>query len=490
MKRRSLLKGAIIGGIAASSAARTVIAAMKPALSAVNATTLGGSEVMLSESAVSGLQSGLRGTLLQAQDQSYDAARSLWNAMIDHHPALIAQCTSPEDVAAAVRFGREHNLLTSVRCGGHSFTGKSVAQNGLMIDLGFMHNVDVDTGRKTASVGGGARLGHVDMATLEHNLITTVGTDSDTGAGGLTLGGGLGRLNRNYGLTIDNLLSAEIVTADGEIRQVSANEEPDLFWAIRGGGGNFGVATRFDYQLHDFNPVIYGGDILYSWDQRHELLRFIADFAPATPHGMHLAPALFNHPEQGPLIVVEACYDGDHKTGEKLLAPLRAFGKPLLDQIGPKPYISMQLTPEGSGGLSHYIKSGLVQELSTEVIEAIADDFPEMPGSYIFFQHLGGAVAQVGPQDTAFSHRQALFNIGMAASFKDPAEYPAYRKAIRKHWARLEPHTMGFYTNLMEKDQQRTEDNFTINLARLQRTKAAYDPDNFFRLNANITPAA
>jgi len=490
MKRRSVLKGAIAGGIAASTTARAVFATANPPLTGVSAATLSGGETRLSKAAVLDLQNAMTGTVLQARSPGYDAARSLWNAMIDKHPALIAQCTSAEDVAAAVKFGREHSLLTSVRCGGHSFSGKSVAENGLMIDLGFMHNVEVDTGQRIAHTDGGARLGHVDLACLPHKLITVVGTDSDTGAGGLTLGGGLGRLNRKHGLTIDNLVSAQLVTADGRIREVSARQEPDLFWAIRGGGGNFGVATRFDYQLHDFDPTIYGGDLVFPWEKRRALLNVIGQFAIDAPDELHLSPFLFTHAELGPLIGVEACYAGDHKTGAEVLAPLAGFSKPLMGAFGPKPYIDMQLTVNPEQRSSHYIKSGYVAGLSDEVIEAISEEFPQMPGLAIFFQHMRGAVARVDETATAFPHRSALFNIGIAAGFKDSARYGDYRSAIRAHYARLEPHTVGFYTNLMEQGGEATESNFAENRKRLQRIKGVYDPDNFFRLNANITPAA
>ena len=430
----------------------------------------------------------MTGPVLQAHSDSYDAARALWNEMIDHRPALIAQCTSAEDVSRAVRFGREHNLLTSVHCGGHSFSGKSVAKNGLMIDLAFMRNVDVDTLARVAHTQGGALLGHVDLACLPHNLITMVGTDSDTGAGGLTLGGGLGRLDRKLGLTIDNLLAAEIVTADGEIRQVSATREPDLFWAIRGGGGNFGVATRFDYQLHDFNPIIYGGPILFPWEKRRALLELVAELEPSMPDEMHLVPTMFTDPEQGPLVGVEAVYMGDHKIGAKLLEPISRFAKPLNAGFGPTEYLKLQLT-DYPGVASHYVKSGLVKSLSPEVIDALMENFPKLPGMLIFFQHMGGAVARVGAQETAFTHRDALYNIGTAGTFTDPGDFRKYRKAIRTYYSQLEPLTLGFYTNLMEKDQGRTTDNFAVNLARLRKIKGVYDPDNFFRLNANIKPA-
>ena len=488
MKRRNLLKGAIIGGIVATTTGRAVLAGMTPKLTGVTAATLSGAEAQLSKSTVTGLASSMSGPVLQAQSDGYDAARTLWNTMIDHRPALIAQPTSAEDVAVAVRFGREHDLLTSVHCGGHNFSGKSVAKNGLMIDLSFMNKVDVDAKAKIAHTQGGARLGHVDLACLPHNLITMVGTDADTGAGGLTLGGGLGRLDRKLGLTIDNLLAAEIVTADGEIHEVSATREPDLFWAIRGGGGNFGVATRFDYQLHDFNPTIYGGEIWFPWSKRRALLELVAEMAPSIDDEMHLAPTLLMHPEQGPVVGVEAVYIGDHKTGAKLLEPISRFAKPLNEGFGPTPYIDLQMT-SFPAGQSHYIKSGLVKTLSSDVIDVLVENFPMLPGMLVFFQHMGGAVARVGPQETAFTHRDALYNIGTASSFWDPADFQKYRTAIRTYYAKLEPHTLGFYANLMEKDEGQTLDNYAVNLARLQKIKAVYDPDNFFRLNANIKPA-
>ncbi len=487
MKRRTLLKGALATGVLASASGRMAMASLSPAKDAVSIVRLDGSGFMLSKGSVNRFEASLSGQLLKPSSNGYDAARSLWNAMIDHKPALIAQCTSAEDVAAAVKFGHEHDLLTSVRCGGHSFSGKSVAENGLMIDLSFMHQVDVDVAGKTASVGGGARLGQVDNAALKHNLITMVGTDSDTGAGGLTLGGGMGRLNRKLGLTIDNLLAAQIVTADGEIRRVSAQENSDLFWAIRGGGGNFGVATEFVYQLHDFNPIVYGGNIFMPWQQRREFLAFIMDYQAGMPDEIHLAPVLINHPKNGSMVGVEIIYAGDHKIGEQLTAPIRQFAKPIFDSVGPNPYADFQTTTDETHS-SHYIKSGLVPTLDAQTITAVADEFPADPNLFLFFQHLGGAVARVDPQATAFTHRDALYNIGIAASWQDPAQYPRYRQMVRDHWARLQPHTMGFYTNLMEQDEQQTLDNFAINRKRLQSIKARYDPDNFFRLNANIKP--
>jgi hypothetical protein len=490
MKRRALLKGALAGSLVASSTGRVVLAATETDLRAVNAVTLSGDTVNLSAATVKELAATLEGPVIQSHHASYDAARALWNAMIERSPALIVQPVNAADVSAAVQFAASHNLLTSVCCGRHSFSGKSAAENGLMIDLGFMHEVKVDTANHIAHTQGGARLGHVDMATLEHNMITVVGTDSDTGAGGLTLGGGMGRLSPKWGLTIDNLLSAQLVTPDGKIRECSASENADLFWAIRGGGGNFGVATRFDYRIHDFNPMVYGGNLMFAWKDRHALLRLVRDMIPGVPDELHLAPLVFTHGEHGPLIGVEACWCGDHAAGAKVLEPVAKFSKPVMGGFGPTPYIKMQLTANPNQRSSHYLKSGNVANLDDAVIEAVADHYAADPGVVIFFQQLGGAVGRVGAADTAFSHRDALWAIGILSNFKDPSDYQKYRGLVRAQFEHLEPLTTGYYTNFNEEDPEATENNYAANRRRLAQIKAKYDPANLFRLNANIKPAA
>jgi len=490
MKRRNLIKSAAIGGLALSAPGRLLLATTTSDLRAVDAVTLSGDTVSLSAAAVRELAAAMKGTVLQAQDTGYDAARALWNAMFDKHPALIAQPTSPEDVSAAVNFAREHQLLTSVSCGRHSFSGKGVAEKGLMIDLGYMHDVDVDTANRIAHTQGGARLGHVDMATLKHNMVTIVGTDSDTGAGGLTLGGGMGRLTPWLGLTIDNLESAQLVTPDGLIRECSATENADLFWAIRGGGGNFGVATRFDYRIHDFNPEIYGGVMFFPWDQRQALFKLVRDMIPGAPDKLHLGPLLVTHPELGPMVGVEACWCGDHAEGAKLLEPIARLAKPLTGTFEPKPYLDLQLTADPNKRSSHYLKSGNVTALDDGVIEAVLDHYAADPGVVIFFQQLGGAFSRVGETETAFSHRNALWAIGIMADFQDPSDYQKYRGIVQKQFEKLEPMTIGYYTNFNEEGEMATEKNYAANRRRLQQIKAKYDPDNLFRLNANIKPLA
>lgn len=489
MKRRSLLKGAVAGGLATTSTGRLVFAATSPDLRAVDAVTLAGDTVSLSAADVKSLAGAMQGSVVQSHHASYDAARTLWNAMIERHPALIVQPTSAEDVAVAVDFAREHKLLTSVCCGRHSFVGKSVAERGLMIDLGYMHDVTVDPVNRVARAQGGARLGHVDLATLEHNMITVVGTDSDTGAGGLTLGGGMGRLTPKWGLTIDNLLSAQLVTPDGRIRECSATENPDLYWAIRGGGGNFGVATRFDYRIHDFNPMVYGGFMAFPWKDRHAFFKLIREMIPGAPDELQLGPLVFTQPEQGPLVGVEACWCGDHAEGARVLEPIVRFGKPVSGGFGPTPYIGMQTTANTAQRMSHYIKSGNVTDLDDAVVEAIVDQYPADPGVMVFCQQLGGAFGRVGETDTAFSHRNAQWAIGILAHFADPADFDRYRSLVRTQYSHLEPLSIGYYTNFNEENGRLTESNYAANRRRLAEIKGRYDPDNLFRLNANIKPA-
>ncbi len=308
----------------------------------IKAVSLDGAEIELEKAAIKELGDAMTGPVMLAGHPDYDGARSIWNGMHDKRPALIARCLSSEDVANAVTFARERDLLTAIRGGGHSWPGKSVCDDGLMIDLSQMHNVGIDTDNKRAMTGGGALLGHLDDASLPHGLVTTAGVVSHTGVGGYTTGGGFGRLNRKYGLTIDNLLSAEIVTADGQIRTISADNEPDLFWAIKGGGGNFGVVTQFDFQLHDFDRNVLSGMIVWPIEQARDVLEFYAGWQGGLSRELYTGPAMITHPELGHVIAMEVVYNGDPAQGEKELAPLRAIGKPLVDGVMLQDYKVMQ----------------------------------------------------------------------------------------------------------------------------------------------------
>jgi hypothetical protein len=457
----------------------------------IAAIDLDGNELSLEAAAVKDLAESLSGQLLQTGDIGYDAARTVWNGMFDKHPALIVACADAADVQHAVTFASERGLLVAVKGGGHSFPGKSVCEGGMMIDLSRMSTVDVDAEAKTAVAGGGALLGHLDGATFPHNLATTTGIVSHTGVGGFTLGGGMGRTDRKYGLAIDNVLAADIVTADGQLRHVSAEENQDLYWAIRGGGGNFGVVTSFTYRLQPFDPQVFAGHILYPFEQAKDVLLFYAEYSETLPDEANVEPIGTVMPDGSKIMVVEVCYAGDHKEAERVLAPLRAFGKPAEDAVGAMPYQQMQTKDDVNmrHGLLNYLKSGYLTELTPTAIETMVEAFEGDMLPSFWFQHLGGQVARVAPDATAFAHRNVHSNFGINALWTDESESEQRIAALRKYYAAMEPHMAGFYINLHDDTEQKTIDNFSRNLERLVTIKTKYDPGNFFRLNANIKPA-
>jgi len=485
MKRRTFCKSTLAAAAAATfPACGTKVAEPIPALS------LAGEELSLEAAAVKELGESLGGRLLLSGDDGYEGARTVWNGMIDKRPALIAVCADAADVQNAVTFASERGLLVAVKGGGHSFPGKSVCEGGMMIDLSLMSSVVVETDARTAVSGGGALLGHLDKAAGAHNLGTTTGIVSHTGVGGFTLGGGFGRTDRKFGLAIDNLLAADLVTADGQLRHVSAEENPDLHWAIRGGGGNFGVATSFTYQLHEFDPTVLAGSVIYPYDQAKDVLLFYAEYSESLPDDANVEPIGAVSPDGNKVLVVEVCYCGDHKEGEKVFAPLRAFGKPVFDDIGPLSYQALQTRYDGvmGHGLQNYLKSGFIQELTPEIIETLVENFDSDNVSMMWFQHLGGQTARIAPDATAFAHRNVHSNFGIQGFWTDVAENETRIAAVRKYYAAMEPHMVGFYTNLHDDTEEKTWSNYRRNYERLVKIKTEYDPGNLFRLNANIRP--
>ncbi len=485
MKRRTFCKATV-----AAAAAATFPACSARVAGGVPAISLSGEELTLEAAAVKELGESLGGQLLLSGDDGYDGARTIWNGMIDKHPALIAVCADASDVQNAVQFAGERGLLVAVKGGGHSFPGKSVCEGGMMIDLSSMHAVEIDTDEKTAVVGGGALLGHVDTATLAHNLAVTTGIVSHTGVGGFTLGGGLGRVDRKFGLAIDNVLSADLVTADGQLRHVSADENSDLYWAIRGGGGNFGVVTSFTFQLHPFDPLVYSGKIMYPFEQAKDVLLFYAEYTESLPDEANVEPAVFVTPEGEKMMIVELCYAGNHKKAEKVFAPIRAFGKPLADDVGPMPYQTVQTADDGHmrHGLLNYLKSGYLPEMTPAAIDDMVRNYEGDHLPAFWFQHLGGKTARVAPDATAFAHRKVHSNFGINSTWTDEAESDQKIAAIRKYYATMEPHMAGFYTNLNDDTEKKTWGNYAGNYPRLVKIKSEYDPDNLFHLNANIRP--
>ena len=454
------------------------------------AVSLDGAAVELTKAEIRELGEAMTGPVILADHPEYNNARMIWNGMHDKHPALIARCLSAEDASQAVIFAREHNLLTAVRGGGHSWPGKSVCEGGIMIDLSQMNKVTADPDTQRAHAQGGALLNALDTAALEHGLITTAGVVSHTGVGGFTLGGGFGRLNRKFGLTIDNLRSARIVTADGKIRHVSADEEPDLFWAVRGGGGNFGVVTEFEYQLHPFDRNVLSGMPLWPIDQAAEVLDFYGDWYAGLSDELYVGPGMMTMPDGTGVLFFEVVYAGDPAQGEKEIEPLLKVGKPMDPGIKVQDYMVMQTQEDVSfgHGIRSYAKSGMVKDISHELLDTMIEANPHDPRAALFVHTAGGAVKRVGELETAFPHRNAETMLVLAGGWADAADDEPGIKAIRDWYGALDPYTGGYYTNI-EYDGENANANYGPAYPRLQSIKSQYDPGNLFRLNSNVAPA-
>lgn len=446
---------------------------------------------------VTDLAGQLDGSLQRPGDPEYDSARTIWNAMIDRRPALIARCASTSDVVAAVRFAREHDLLVSVRGGGHNVAGNAICDDGLMIDLSLMNQVDVDATNRRVTVAGGCMLGDVDRATQPHGLAVPAGIISETGVGGLALGGGVGWLVRKYGMTCDNLVAATVVTADGRVLRASAEENADLFWGLRGGGGNFGVVTSFVFQAHPVRNVI-GGLIIHPREAARDLFRFYRDFTAAAPIELTAYCACLSTPDGAPVSAVMACYCGDPAQADSVLRPLREFGTPIADTLAEIPRIEMQTMFDGGFpyGNRNYWKSSFMDALSDAAIDLIVEHSNRItsPLSAVMIEYyFGGPSSQIGEQDTAFAHRDAQFDLGIIGQWQDPAEDTTHMTWAREAYAALQPHSNGrIYANLMGGDQMTQQADlraaFGVNYDRLVTLKRKYDPTNFFRLNQNIRP--
>ena len=461
---------------------------------ALRVSTLDGDVVVLQPEAVEAFRNRLRGSLLLPQDDGYDDARRVWNGMTDKRPGLIVQCAGVADVINSVNLAREHRLLVAVRGGDHSVAGHCVCDGGIMIDLSRMNSVRVDPASRTARAEGGARWRDVDPETQAFGLATTGGTNSDTGIGGLTLGGGLGWLAGKYGLTCDNLLSADVVTAGGTLVTASSQENPDLFWGLRGGSGNFGIVTSFEYRLHEVGTVL-AGMVIHPFERAAEVLRFYADFSRNIPDELNTVCVLLTAPDGQRLVAIAVCYNGNVDAGEIALRPLRAFGPPLVDQIGPMPYLALQTMLDGSfpRGRKYYWKAHLAQDIGDAAIDVIVRYFAAVPSPFsaLGFQQLGNAATRVSPDATAFSHRDARYDFLMLSGWEDPAEAARNIEWTRKLYDEMRPllHA-GIYVNAVGEDSaQLVKAAYRPEtLARLVALKRKYDPLNLFRLNPNIAP--
>ena len=460
--------------------------------------TTTGADTVIEAAGVEAFKASLRGELLRPGDGGYDEARKVWNGMIDKRPALIARCAGVADVMRAVEFVRTRGLLVAVRGGGHNIPGNAVCQGGLMIDLACMRSVRVDPARRTARVEGGATWGEFDRETQAFGLATTGGSVSDTGIGGLTLGGGLGWLAGKYGLSCDNLLSADVVTAEGKLLVASASENADLFWGLRGGGGNFGVVTSFEFQLHPVGSLL-AGMVIHPFARAKEALAFYRDFARAIPDEVNTMGGLLTSPDGDLVVVIAVCYNGSLEAGENVLRPLREFGPPAADQIRPMAYHDVQRLFDAATvrGRRYYIKSSFMQHISDGAIEALVARFATVPSplSFVFFQQLGNAANRIVPTKTAFSHRNALCEWGCLSSWVDPAEDGVNMRWTRALAEAMQPFSAGgaYITQMgleAEEGAERIQAAFGPNYQRLADVKQTYDPTNLFCHNQNIRPKA
>jgi FAD/FMN-containing dehydrogenase len=449
----------------------------------------------LSESAVQELKSDFRGEIVLPRDASYDSARRLYNAMIDRRPALIARCGGVADVIRAVNFGRAQELLVAIRGGGHNVAGRAMCDGGLVIDLSMMKGIRVDPIDRTARAEAGVLWGELDRETQAFGLATTGGTVSTTGIAGLTLGGGLGFLGRKHGPSCDNLLSVDVVTADGQLLTASDTQNQDLFWGMRGGGANFGVATSFDFRVHPVGPTVLGGMLLHPLSKAPEVLRFYRDFIRDVPDELTAMPAFLTPPDDSAVVAMLVAYIGPVEKGQEVIRRLREFGPPVADDVRPRPYRELQSMLDAGfpAGFHNYWKSNFLKGLSDEALDTMVSHFSAVPSplSAVVVEHLGGATSRVGRDETSFNLRDGQHNLVIVARWSDPAEADKNIRWARDLWEAMQPFSAGaVYVNYLGGDESDTRLRAAYGAAhsRLVALKNKYDPTNFFRLNHNIVP--
>ncbi len=463
-----------------------------------------GGHRQLDAGAIDEFSATLRGELVRPEDATYDQRRKIWNGSIDRHPALIARCAGVADVIAAVRFARTHGLLVAVRSGGHSFPGYSVCDGGMVIDLSPMKGIRVDPVARTARAQAGVLLGELDQETQAFGLAVPAGVVTHTGVAGLTLGGGLGWLVRKYGLTIDQLLSVDVVTAEGEFVKATPAENADLFWGVRGGGGNFGIVTEFEFRAHRVGPTVVAGPVFWPVEETPTVLRFYRDWIADAPDELMTAvgqrkarPLPFVPPELvgKRLVGVVACYSGSVEEGERILRPLKKFGSPVIDLCVPKPFLAHQASfdPSFRPGWWYYVRSCDVAELADGVIDVVSE-YGQTLGSEVSaltLWHMGGAVARVSEAETAFNGRGANFTFNITGGTEGRDGFEDQRAWARSYWSALSAYHAGVYVNfLMDEGEKRIREAYgDEKYERLKSLKRKYDPHNFFSLNQNISPA-
>ena len=447
---------------------------------------------------VEALPLNVRGPVLRAGNDEYESARHIWNGMIDRHPDIIVRATGAADVAAVVNFARKENVPLAIRGGGHSAAGKSVSDGGITLDLSLMKGIRVDPARRTALVQPGVTWADFDAETQAFGLATTGGIVSTTGVAGLTLGGGIGWLSRTYGLSSDNLLSVDIVTADGKLRTASAEQNADLFWAVRGGGGNFGVVTSFEFQLNPVGPTVFAGLMVWPRPMAYDVLRAYREFTQGAPENASAYAGLGTSPDGVPIVIVVGFHHGPTEEGEALFAPLRRLGPPVADMLQPMPYTAAQKLLDGLNppGNRIYWKSSILRNIDDDVLETIIDQSATMPSplSAALIEFYGGATNRVDTESTAYPLRNATYSVNAISSWTDPSQDTENVAWARGLWEAVQQFSPGsVYVNFLgvgDQGEDRVRAAYGPNYSRLSRLKAKYDPTNLFRLNQNIRPAA
>jgi hypothetical protein len=497
LKRRKFVQSSLVAATAGLLLpGPRVWAALAQVGGDVDAYTLAGEQATLARSSVQDLSDALSGPLLLPGNAAYDEARLVRNAGINKFPALIVQPSGEADVSTAIQYASDNQLVVAVKCGGHSTAGLSTCNGGMMIDLSGMRYVRVDRGAKIAYVSGGSLLGAMDHESMAHGLATVAGTVSHTGVGGLATGGGFGRLARRYGLTLDNIRALDVVSADGRLRHASAQENPDLYWGVRGAGGNFGVVTSFEFALHPLARQVMAGNLVYPIEKLRDVLEFYAEFSSSAPDEL-TADLVYGYPPGGKpgFVVLILCYIGEPGQSDKVMAAVKKLGKPIAGEIKGTDYVALQRS--GDSDLPRvnaaYLKGGFITDITPGLIDTLVDNIQPDPqrSVQIIFQQSGGAINRVPADATAFPHRYAQYNMIATMAWQPEADPAPHIRAIKTLWGSLSPFTNGFYVNEADDDNAAfTNKNYQGNYLRLLDIKRRFDPDNIFRLNANIRPTA
>ena len=497
MNRRLFLRSAVAAGVSATAVPSLAaqFAALTQISGSVEAVTGDRAAVEIEKSVLQELAASLRGNLLLPGNPGYNAARKVLNPAIDKHPAMVIQPIGVTDIRKAVEFAKERNLLLAVKCGGHSYAGKSTCDGGMQIDLSTFRHARVDVANRIAHVAGGSLLGELDREAMAVGLVTTAGTVSHTGVGGLTTAGGFGRLGRRFGLALDNVVGADVVTADGRLLHVSADENADLFWGIRGGGGNFGIVTNFEFQLHPMQRTVVAGTVAYPIDKVQDVVSVYRDVGVSAPDELYCDLMLMS-PMAGTsgMAGFELCWSGAEKDAEAILEPFLSLGEPVMNTVKATDYVEVQRAWDNTDPRNdaEYMKGGFINEFTDQLIDDILNGFEPMDrrGVMVYLQQSGGAIGRVPTSATAFAHRKSIANMFVSVTWPNEDDASQHVSYIRNYWGQLERSTDGYYTvDTADESRAARHANYQGNFPRLLKVKKKYDPTNLFRLNANINPA-